>query len=322
MRTLTGLMNVATGVLVLWALAWLITGEAFAVVRVGVYMAPFLLAVGLVLAGAALWSRRWLSVGLAVSVTVGLAISAPASLFRVWSPAANANAGVTLTTLSNRTANVDMATTALVLTTNRADLFVLQEIADPDALVERLNGLYEEEKRPSACWHGTYLIVSRYELTPAQRLPGNQAIRCAIDLPAGPAVVYSVHLPRAIRNATQQRAAIEQLLADVDRRTGPVILAGDFNATPFSQTMRATSADLVNAFDVVGRGPGFTFPTPARRLGTIAPFLRIDHVLVSQALAPASAKAARWYPPGADHFPVEVVLHDRRPANALARDTQ
>ena len=135
-------------------------------------------------------------------------------------------------------------------------------------------------------------------------------------------MVYSVHLPRAVRDATRQRAAIARLLADANRQNSPVILAGDFNATPMSQTMRATASNLVNAFDYVGDGPGFTFPTPARRLGTIGPFLRIDHVVLSQVLTPVRAKSARWYPPGADHFPVEAVFQDRRHSDLMVGDEQ
>ena len=324
MRALIGLVRATTGVLVLWIIAWIVTGDAWAAVRIGVYMSPFLLGIAFALSLLAVWLRRWVVAGLAALVAMTLAASSPASLFRVWSPASAAavSEGISLVSLSNRTANADMVATSRSLIVNRADIFVLQEIANPRALVEHLVGLYEVGRSPKACWLGTYLIVSRFELSPAHRLAGNEAIRCKISLPAGPAVVYSVHLPRAVRDASRQRAAIARLLADAKRQTAPVILAGDFNATPMSQTMRAIVSNLVNAFDHVGDGPGFTFPTPARRLGTIGPFLRIDHVVLSQVLAPVRAKSARWYPPGADHFPVEVVFQDSRHTDALTGETR
>lgn len=320
MRALTRSLQAITALLALWMLAWLVFGEAVALIRIGVYLAPFLLAGAITLFATALWLRRWVVAGLAISIAAALAGSAPASLLRVWDPSvpSSTSAGITLTSLSNRTSNADMAATARLLRANRADIFVLQEIADPKGLLNQLNGLYAAETKPRACWRGTYLILSRFDLTSADGLAANQAIRCGIELPAGAAVVYSVHLPRAVREATQQHAAMAQLMADASRQEKPVILAGDYNATPFSQAMRATATDLVNAFDQVGRGPGFTFPTHARRLGSIGPFLRIDHVLVSQILVPVRAKAARWHPPGADHFPVEVIFRDQRPANASA----
>ena len=91
-----------------------------------------------------------------------------------------------------------------------------------------------------------------------------------------------------------------------------MILAGDFNATPMTSTLRRAGPGLVNAFDHAGSGSGFTFPTPARRLGALGPFLRIDHVLLSPMLTPIAARAARWHPPGADHYPVEVTFTDSR----------
>jgi endonuclease/exonuclease/phosphatase (EEP) superfamily protein YafD len=102
-------------------------------------------------------------------------------------------------------------------------------------------------------------------------------------------------------------------LADDVRAHGPArIVAGDLNATPWNDSHRTLSAFLTDAFGVAGTGPGFTFPTRARRLGFAFPYLRIDHIFVDAALYPVAAQVG-IASPGADHLPVVADLV-RRPA--------
>lgn len=311
-RVILSLGQVATAALAIWAIGWLALGDEIGAVRAGLYLAPFLLAASVMLALAALILGQRMAALAAGLVAVLLAASAPASLTRI--STIPLGPGLTLTTLSNRTQNTDMAATARALKARVADIFVLQEIADPAALIDALTGLYRPGRRPHHCAMGSYVIVSRFRIGPARRLAGNVAIRCPVDLPGGPAIVYAVHLPRALTDGGRQMQAVSVLLADAARQAGPVIIAGDFNATPLTGTMQRAAGALVNAFDQAGRGPGFTFPTPARRLGAVGPFLRIDHVLLGPAFRPVWARAARWHPPGADHFPVETGFADLRGA--------
>ena len=305
-----GLGQGLTTLLALWAIGWLTSGDAWMPIRTGLYLAPFLLLVSSALAAAALLTRRPMAGAVAGGIAVLLAAAAPPSLTRLAS--APDGPGLRLTTLSNRTRNTDMAATAGAMRAQVADIFVLQEIADPATLIVALTGLYRAGRPPHHCTLGTYLIAARFPVGPAERLPGNVAVRCPVRLPGGDVMVYSVHLPRALREADRQTKALTTLLADAARQAGPVILAGDFNATPLTGTMRRAGELLVNAFDVVGSGPGFTFPTAARRMGRLGPFLRIDHVLVDPEFRPVWARAARWHPPGADHYPVEIGLADLR----------
>lgn len=311
-RAVAALGRALTAVLALWALGWLVSGDALAAIRAGLYLAPFLLLASAALALAALLQGRRMAAVVAGFVAALLAAAAPASLTRL--SAATGSGGLTLTTLSNRTQNIDMAATARALRHRTADIFVLQEIADPAGLIEALTGLYRPGRRPAHCTLGTYLIIARFAVGAAHRLAGNVALRCPVALPGGTVMVYAVHLPRALTGADHQTRAATSLLSDTMRQADPVILAGDFNATPLTGTMRRAGALLVNAFDRVGRGPGFTFPTPARRMGAFGPFLRIDHVLLGPEFRPLRARAGRWHPPGADHYPVEVGFADLRGA--------
>ena len=303
-------MRIAAALLTTWAMLWIATGDSYALVRAGVALAPFVLGFSIVLACLSVALRDRPSLALSSLVAGLIAIHLPASVLRLSN--ATGDDGISLTTLSNRTKNTDMAATAAMLRANRADIFALQEISDPMALITRLNGLYGPGAAMHSCRHKTYLAISRYRFGAPEVLPNTVAVRCPIDLPNGPAQLYLVHLPRAVVTADRQDAAVVDLLGHIARQADPVIVAGDFNATPLSSTMQAFNKELINAFDATGRGIGFTFPTGARRLGALGPFLRIDHVLVTSQLSPRAARAARWHPPGADHFPVEIVFIDRR----------
>lgn len=298
------------GLLTVWAALWLATGDDLAPVRWGIYLAPFLAALALILMLASLLVGRRTAALAAASVSVLVAASSPASLTRIASGETDLG-GLSLTSLSNRTRNRDMAATAGALAAHPADILVLQEISDP-ATLGRLLAEHTPDRRSHVCAAGHYMVVSRYRLGPSVALPDSLGIRCSLDLPGGRAQIYSVRLPRAVRGGAVQAQSLRVVLHDVAAQSEPVILAGDFNATPMTATLRGASEVLTNAFDTAGAGPGFTFPTPARRLGWLGPFLRIDHVLLDGVFLPTAARAARWYPPGADHFPVEIRFRDTR----------
>jgi len=58
-----------------------------------------------------------------------------------------------------------------------------------------------------------------------------------------------------------------------------VLVAGDFNATTINYPCVKMNQYLDDAFERAGSGFGFTFSSPARRLGMITPFMRIDPLL-------------------------------------------
>lgn len=298
--------------LALWAGLWLATGDTLAPVRAGLYLAPFVLALSGLLAVLGLVVRDWPVAAVAGLVALLIGAASPASLTRLPPPAHPG--GITLTTLSNRTLNRDMVATAEMLRRHPADILVLQEVADPPRLTALLTGLYHAGRPPRACSLGTYLVLSRFPLGRPERLADNIAVVCPVRLPAGPAAIYSVHLPRALTRRDRQSRAVRALVAHAARQAVPAMIAGDFNATPLTTTLRIAGEHFANAFDAAGSGPGFTFPTPARRMGRLGPFLRIDHVLLAQVFQPRAARAAGWHPPGADHFPVEITFTDLRRA--------
>lgn len=85
------------------------------------------------------------------------------------------------------------------------------------------------------------------------------------------------------------------------RSHGPLVLAGDFNATDHARGLRELEASgLRDAHRALGRGLATTWPN-----GTaLRPPLRIDHVLVSESIVPVRVQEGRGV--GSNHAPVIV----------------
>lgn len=101
---------------------------------------------------------------------------------------------------------------------------------------------------------------------------------------------------RKMRNAYLQRAEqAKRVAALVAESPYPVLLAGDFNDVPNSFTHQLLTKSLQDAFTQSGEGVGRTFMH-------LAPTLRIDHVLHSNAFIPIRSDVVK--PALSDHLPV------------------
>ena len=104
-------------------------------------------------------------------------------------------------------------------------------------------------------------------------VPGEQRgmLEIIVHAPGGPLTFCATHLDH--RRPEEDRLAsvdfIEKALAGKSR----VILAGDFNARPDSETFRRLTATFVDAWTAGGQGDGFTIPSENPRA-------RIDYVLL------------------------------------------
>lgn len=158
-----------------------------------------------------------------------------------------------------------------------------------------------------------FIIVSKLEvkdvIEPKPLAEDTPAMYCGyvVETPAGPLGIYNVH-PFSPRHALfgehprekNVRVREEQIAAAVGAaRAGgpPFIVAGDTNLPNLSPIRRRHLSDLVDAFDEVGFGFGYTFP--AKR-----PWMRIDRVLGSEGIRFLDARVG---PLGAsDHRPLFV----------------
>lgn len=155
------------------------------------------------------------------------------------------------------------------------DFITLQEMTPRTAGV--LTSLGETYPTRSACLseRGRGLaLASRFPPVPDSRICQAEDGLLAVQVitPEGPVWLVSIHLhwPYPIDQAAQ----VKRIVPVLEKLTGPVILAGDFNMVPWSYTM--TRIEDATRTQRVGRTNG-TFLLEDRMM------LPIDHVLVPSA---------------------------------------
>jgi len=276
---------------------WLALANAFT---------PFLFAPLVVLLPAALIARRR-SVWIALLLPLAIFAWLYGPLFLPARPGPP-DTGVDLTVMSFNSwgGSRSRETPQVIVDNGRPDIVALQE------LTPRLAKLYLAEVGhlyPYHYFNVSYStnglgILSRYPLTrlPSQSLVGHywqvQIVR--VDIDNKPLIVYNIHpsssnvvaylrqnQPLETWVAYSFRARelfIKRLLADMETRSEPIIVLGDFNSTDRSDMYALLSARLTDAHRTVGWGFGHTFPAYAGRYGNIPIIprqVRIDMVFYS-----------------------------------------
>lgn len=118
-------------------------------------------------------------------------------------------------------------------------------------------------------------------------------------------------------SAELREASSPKFIAALQKLKGPMILSGDFNASPESKAMtdlfagsRDVGRGLTDAYGTVGNGPGGTSSAPEGKV-------RIDYILTTPELMPVNCHSPRDVNES-DHFPVIATLKPRvieRPAD-------
>lgn len=149
-------------------------------------------------------------------------------------------------------------------------------------------------------------LFSRFPLVEARRvdLLGVPAIDAQLALGAsGRLRLIGVHTkPPMSEVLARERNAQLDLVADlVVAETGPLIVTGDFNATPYSPVLSNWLERTALTDARRGRGFGISWPTSLPLLG-----IPIDHVFISEDFL----VNAHYYGPafGSDHYPVVTRL--------------
>jgi endonuclease/exonuclease/phosphatase (EEP) superfamily protein YafD len=154
------------------------------------------------------------------------------------------------------------------------------------------------------------VILSRFPLTPAAGVPGSMGMPGAVADVDGRAVRLQLAHPKPPlpRQVALWKRELDRLrdFAAGHRDDGPLILAGDFNASQdHAAFRRILDTGLYDAARLAGRHREPSWPTRTTpTFGT-----QIDHVLVSEEF---SASRARFLDlPGTDHrsLLVDVTLH-------------
>ncbi len=207
-------------------------------------------------------------------------------------------------------ANVDAQARPLgALRTIDADLWVVPELSRP--IREEFAGTYPHNL-VSATSQPTIGVFSRYPLRPLEGagpdLPGE---RIRVDGPAGPFVLYALHIPRPWifgdtvegyqASVAEHQQLAESIAARVAQESLPVVVMGDLNSTDRGRdyAVLGPGAGLVDAMraDVAG-------PTSVGKWRFL--LARIDHVLVSRGWC--GDDPGRVEMPGSSHRAITVTV--------------
>jgi endonuclease/exonuclease/phosphatase (EEP) superfamily protein YafD len=193
-----------------------------------------------------------------------------------------------------------------------ADLVLVQELTpdtQPAFAAEAMRDRFPHRfEAPEDGFFGA-AIYSRFPIVRADDRPlgGRHMIVAELDVDGTPVTVVSVHTQAPIhpRDIGPWRSGFADLGALAGASRGPVVLAGDWNATtgnrPFRRLLR--DGDLVDAHLAVGRGGARTWPAHRR---PVPPLLLLDHVVVGGGVA---VRAVHERPaPGSDHLAVVADL--------------
>lgn len=219
---------------------------------------------------------------------------------------AEGRANVSLVSLNVFTANQNKRAVIDYLRQRSADLVVVMEVDDlwEQALAE-LHDLYPHQfiqSRPDNFGIG---LLSREPLVESQFVnagnTGVPTIVTRVEREGRAFVIVATHpLPPIGASNTRERDAQLRAVADTVKASSlPCVVAGDFNATPWSSAFRDLTARSGLRDSALGRGVqgSWNAKSPLMRIP-------IDHVLV-----PKNVKVIRRVVGpnvGSDHFPVEI----------------
>lgn len=205
--------------------------------------------------------------------------------------------------------NPDMVQVAEYIEKSRADAVVLLELTPPQAemlvpLLPTYPHYHIDSSRMGAAVFTKWPVISAESVPLAQG--GAVAARMRLDWQGTPVNVLGVHLnwPLGPRNSEYRNQELNSLVAFSRAQSGPLLVAGDFNLTPWSEYF--SDALEQSGLHDAALGFGLTPSWPAQ----FAPVgIRIDHCLLSrhwQARSTAIGPAL-----GSDHLPLvaDVSLH-------------
>jgi endonuclease/exonuclease/phosphatase family metal-dependent hydrolase len=218
---------------------------------------------------------------------------------------------------------VDLQRIAKLIKDNKADLVSLQEVdrntqrtghRDFTAELSALTGMTNVFGKNLDLEGGEYgnAILSWYPITLATNyylpkvVPGEQRgmLLTHIPTPMGQLVFCAVHLDHR-RPEADRLASIDTIQRILRPITQPIIVAGDFNATPESETYKRMTADghFMDVWNRVGKGPGHTIPSENPRS-------RIDYLFYRGV---AARKVEVLNSNASDHLPLlaEFVIGSR-----------
>jgi len=212
------------------------------------------------------------------------------------------------------------------------DLVALQELAPDmaDLLVKLFPTVYPYQWLEAGFGNHGMGILSRYPLNVlnanALTDPTWAVQVVQVNAPGQPFTFYNVHphgtnillywqqgssVRQNVEQSYQARLAFAQkLLDDIQKRRGPILVAGDFNSTDQSAVYRHITTKLIDAQRAAGWGFGHTFPAYQGSFYGIpipARLMRIDMIFYSSAFQAITQDVSKTHGES-DHLPVVATL--------------
>ncbi|HJS21607.1 MAG TPA: endonuclease/exonuclease/phosphatase family protein [Steroidobacteraceae bacterium] len=125
--------------------------------------------------------------------------------------------------------------------------------------------------------------------------------------------VLGAHLswPLGRRESELRNAQLDAIAEVARRHTGPLVVLGDFNVTPFSPHFSSTLRD--GGLRRCAAGSGFTPTWPAR---VVPLYIQIDHCLASAGVQAWNFRVGEYL--GSDHYPISVEVAPAEPSPPIS----
>jgi endonuclease/exonuclease/phosphatase (EEP) superfamily protein YafD len=289
-------------------------GESSSLLVLATGLTPLLGPPALVALGIGLWQRRWPLAALSAATAAAHLLSALSGLgepVRAPSPA-GALPALRLFSANVYHANHDLGRIGQEIRATAPDLVALQEV-DPDGAA----GLQRSGVLARFPYAVTELRKSAFGIGLWSRLPiadsqvqdvhGMAVINATILVGSHRLQLYTVHTVAPLGDdRVRWQAQLKWVGEEIRQERGPLVVAGDFNATRYHPSFRRLLSErLGDAHEQRGRGWATTWP---RDRWPLPPLMRLDHVLVSPDIGVRSVREGLGH--GSDHRPIiaELVL--------------
>jgi endonuclease/exonuclease/phosphatase (EEP) superfamily protein YafD len=286
-------------------------------------LTPLLGPPALVALGIGLWQRRR---PLAVVSAATAAAHLCSALSGLGAPVRGPSPAGTLPALRLFSANVyhanpDLGRIGQEIRAAAPDVVALQEVDSDGAARLQRSGVLARfpyavtdlRKSPSGIGLWSHLPVADSQV---QDVHGMAVIKATILVGSRRLRLYSVHTVAPLGDdRVRWQAQLRWVEEEIRRERGPLVVAGDFNATRYHHSFRRLLSErLGDAHERRGRGWATTWP---RNRWPLPPLLRLDHVLISPDIGVRSIKEGLGQ--GSDHRPIIAELVLRSGAAALGR---
>ena len=296
------------GLWLLYPARWL-TGDSLLPVRMTAYILAWLLFLFLPLLFFAWMTRRkWLALAGASSILIIVFTYVP--LYLPNRPAPSPEDGFSVKVMSYNLHGIpEVGEIVEVIRRENPDVLLIQECSPAlcSPLFHGLDDLYPYKDMVIKDFGQA--AFSRYPMKrTSAEVDQGRTQKLIIKAPQGLAAVWNIHpIPPFLIPPEQYDAQISALAADIAREKGPLIVAGDLNATDQSEAYRKINRYLTDAYWEAGWGVGFSYPAPPYTFMDsgfqVGPVWRIDHIFHSEEFIPTNAYILKDSG-GSDHFPI------------------